>query len=159
MRMLRTQKSYFRMIHSANQLSIHGAVSSWSEEFAQKTPNQKESTSEKFVANENEQLQKKCEAARSEFFSANFKRVIIGHLETDYENVFRDLKTLEHDIQFTRVCEDASFCIRVSIGMSYNTILDVDDGFGGRTPACRKYALRRANSDSRLVAADPTTNN
>ena len=43
---------------TANQLSIHGAVSSWCEEFAQKTPNQKESTSEKFVAKENEQLLK-----------------------------------------------------------------------------------------------------
>ena len=55
--------------------------------------------------------------------------MIIGHLETDYENVFRDLKTLENDIQFTRVCEDASFSIRVSIRMSYKTIPDVDDGF------------------------------
>ena len=37
--------------------------------------------------------------------------------------------TLEKEVQFTRVCEDASFCIRVSIGMSYKTIPDVDDGF------------------------------
>ena len=41
-----------RTIHSANQLSVHVAVSSWCEEFAQKTPNQQESTSEKFVAKE-----------------------------------------------------------------------------------------------------------
>ena len=34
----------------------------------------------------------KCEAARSEFFGANSKGVIIGHLETDCQNVFRDLK-------------------------------------------------------------------
>ena len=31
-----------RTIHSANQLSIYGAVSSWCEEFAQRTPNRKE---------------------------------------------------------------------------------------------------------------------
>ena len=31
----------FRTLHSANQLSVHGAVSSWCEEFAQTTPNQK----------------------------------------------------------------------------------------------------------------------
>ena len=40
----------FRTIHSANQLSIYGAVSSWCEEFAQRTSNQTESTLEKFVA-------------------------------------------------------------------------------------------------------------
>ena len=39
-----------RTIHSANQLSIYGAVSSWCEEFAQRTPNQKESTLENIVA-------------------------------------------------------------------------------------------------------------
>ena len=38
------------------------------------------------------------------------------------------LKTLENDIQFTRVCEDATFGTRVSIGTSYKTIADVDDG-------------------------------
>ena len=49
--------------------------------------------------------------------------------------------TLEKDIQFTKVCEDASFWRRVSIGMSYKTTPDVDDGFGDRTPACREYTL------------------
>ena len=44
----------FRTIHSANQLMIYGAVSSWCEEFGQK-PNENESTSERFVAKENEQ--------------------------------------------------------------------------------------------------------
>ena len=47
----------FRTIHSANQVSICGAVSSWCEEFGQR-PNEKESTSERFVAKENEQLLK-----------------------------------------------------------------------------------------------------
>ena len=47
-----------RTIHSANQLSINGAVSSWCEEFAQQTPNQKESFVEKSAAKENEQLLK-----------------------------------------------------------------------------------------------------
>ena len=37
----------FRTIHSANQLSIHGAVSSWCEEFGLK-PNEREPTSESF---------------------------------------------------------------------------------------------------------------
>ena len=37
-------------------------------------------------------------------------------------------ETLENDIQFTRVCEDATFGTRVSIGTSYKTIADEDDG-------------------------------
>ena len=41
----------FRIIHSANQLSIYGAVSSWCEEFALK-PNEREPTSEKFAVKE-----------------------------------------------------------------------------------------------------------
>ena len=47
----------FRTIHSANQLSIYGAVSSWCEEFGRK-PNEKGSTTESFVAKESEQRQK-----------------------------------------------------------------------------------------------------
>ena len=48
----------FRTIHSGNQLSIYCAVLSWCEEFGQKTENQKESTSERSVAKENEELRK-----------------------------------------------------------------------------------------------------
>ena len=47
----------FRTVHSANQVSIYGAVSSWCEEFGQR-PNEKEPTSERFVAKGNEQLLK-----------------------------------------------------------------------------------------------------
>ena len=64
-------KTLFRTIHSANQLSIYGAVSCWCEEFAQRTLNQKESTMEQFAAKANEQLLKNCETARMEFFGAN----------------------------------------------------------------------------------------
>ena len=48
---------FFRPIHSANQLSLCGAVSSWCEEFGLR-PNERELTSERFVAKENEQLRK-----------------------------------------------------------------------------------------------------
>ena len=62
---------------------------------------------------------------------------------------------MEKYVQFITVCEDASFWRRVSIGMSYKTIPDVDDGFGDRTLACREYTLPRADSDSRIYAAIP----
>ena len=67
----------FRTIHSA--LSTYGAVSSWCGESAQRTPSpQKESTWEKFVA--------------KEILWCKLQGAIIGHLETDCENVLRDVK-------------------------------------------------------------------
>ena len=45
----------FRSIHSGNQLSICGVLSSWCEEYGLR-PSEREMTSERFVAGENEQL-------------------------------------------------------------------------------------------------------
>ena len=103
---------------------MYGAVSSWREQFAQKTPNQKESASERFVAEENEQLLKnvKRQEVKSLVQTPRSHNVIIQHLETDCENVFQRIETLEKDIQFTKVCDDASFWRRVSIRMSCKTI-------------------------------------
>ena len=42
----------------------------------------------------------------------------------------KNFKTLEREIQFTRVCENATFFHRVSVRMCYKTVADVDDGFG-----------------------------
>ena len=64
-------------------------------------------------------------------------------------------ETLEKEIQFTRVCGHAAFGRRVSIGMCYKTIPDVDDGFGDRPPSCREYTLPGEDSDSRIYAAIP----
>ena len=74
-----------------------------------------------------------------------------------YGNRLRDclqiFETLEKSIRFTRVFEDASLWKRVSTGMCYKTIADVDDGFGDRTTACREYRHPRADTDSRIYVA------
>ena len=57
-------------------------------------------------------------------------------------------KGLEREVQFTQIGESAGFLRRVSVGMHYRTIQDVDDGFGDRTRACRKYMLPRDDSNS-----------
>ena len=41
---------------------------------------------------------------------------------------------------------------RVSIGMHYKTIHDVNDGFGGKTGACSECTLPREDPDSELIA-------
>ena len=104
------------------------------------------------MAKENEQQLKNV---KPQEVNSLVQGVMIGHLETDCENVFRVWKHWKKDIQFTKVCEDASFWRRVSVGMSYKTIPDVDDGFGDRTPACREYTLPREDSDSRIYATIP----
>ena len=76
---------------------------------------------------------------------------MIQCLETDCEDVFRTSKHWRK----SKVCEDASSWKRVSIGMCYKTIADVDDGFGDRTPACREFSHPRTDADSRIFAAIP----
>ena len=64
-------------------------------------------------------------------------------------------ETLEKDVQFTRVCEDAAFVRKVCTMMSYKSIPDVDDGFGGRASACREYTLPREDTNSRIYVTSP----
>ena len=80
----------FRTIHSANQISIYGAVSSWCEEFGQR-PDEKDPTSERFVAKENEQLLRNVTPKEGNSLGAKLQGVVFPHLETDCENVFRNL--------------------------------------------------------------------
>ena len=72
MRMLRTQNSYFERF--AQQISsVSTKQSQADEEFVQK-PNEKEPTSDRFVAKEKWAAFEECETARSNFFGANSKR-------------------------------------------------------------------------------------
>ena len=64
-------------------------------------------------------------------------------------------ETLENGVQFTRVCEDATFAWKVSVGMSCKTIPDVHDGFWDRNRACREYTHPREDSNSRINAMIP----
>ena len=79
----------FRTIHSANQLSIHGAESSWCEELAQWILGQNESTGEKSAAKENEQPLKNVKPQEGILW-CKLQRATMVHLETDCENNFRD---------------------------------------------------------------------
>ena len=50
-----------------------------------------------------------------------------------------NFEPLGKEIQFTRICGDATFIHGVAVGRCCRTVADVDDGFGDRTPACREY--------------------
>ena len=104
----------FRTIDSAYQLRVHGVVSSWSEEFAQRTPNQKESTTEKCVAKQTEQQLKnvKPQEVNSLKQTSRSDNRASGNRLRECLQRFQEL---EKEILFTKVCEDASLCKRVSI--------------------------------------------
>ena len=59
--MLRTQNFYSESFTQANQLSVHGAVSNWCEEFGL-TYCEKEGTSDKSASKQNEKLLKSVSA-------------------------------------------------------------------------------------------------
>ena len=131
----------FRTIHSADHFSIRGAVSSWCGEFGLR-PNGEELTLERFVAKENEQLLKNVKPQEVNSLVQTPRRD-----NPASGNRLRDLQgfgTLEKDIQFTKVCEDASFFGRVSIGMCHKTIPDLDDGWFWRSNS----SMQRIHSSS-----------
>ena len=111
-------------------------------------------TSERFTTKENEQILKevKPQEVNSLVQTPRSDDPVSGNSLREH---IQNFETLEKEIQFRKVCEDASFWKRVSIGVCHKTVLDVDDGFGDRTPACREYTLLRANSDSRCFAMIP----
>ena len=60
------------------------------------------------------------------------------------------LKGLDPEVQFRKIWESAGLMRRVSVGMRYRTIQDVNNGFGDRTGSCREKTLPRNDSDSEV---------
>ena len=92
----------FRTIHSATQLSICGAVSSWCEEFAQRTLHTKKSGRWKSSWQKNVGSFWKCDAARSGFFGANSMEGQWG-IWKQIARTTSEIETLEKEVQFTKV--------------------------------------------------------
>ena len=148
MRMLQTQNSYFDRF--TEQIS---AVST--EQFQADVKRalnglriKKDSTVEKFTAKENKQLLKNVKS-QEENSLLQTPRSNDGASGNRLREQHQRFGTLEKEIQFTSFCEGAAFVKRVSIGRRYNTVLDVDYGFGDRTSACREHTLPREDPNSR----------
>ena len=91
-------------------------------------------TSERFTTKENEQILKEVtpQEAKSPVQTPRSDGPVSGNGLREH---LQNFETLETEIQFTKVCEDASFWKRVSIGMCFKKkAADADDGFGDRTP-------------------------
>ena len=55
--------------------------------------------------------------------------------------------------QIAKISELAPFWDAVILGRCFKTAQDVDDGFGGFTPACREYTHSGYDSEARVFAA------
>ena len=139
-----------RTIHSANQLSIYGAVAYWCEEFGLKL----DETPKKLTNTENDQILKEVRLQE-----------VISLVQTQRDDdpasghrlreCVQNFETLDNEIQYTRMCENEPIFHKVFVGMCYTTVAGVDDGFGERTQACREYSHLCADSNSRIHAAMP----
>ena len=126
----------FRTIHSANQLSIHEAVSSWCEEFGRR-PNTKQWTSDKFASKINEEILKSVNSQEVNSL-VRTRRTGAPVSGNGLRECLQNFESLEKSLRFTNICD------RVSIGMCY-TISDVRDGLRTNTsmprvctPSCRQ---------------------
>ena len=130
----------FRIIHSANQLSIYGAVSQRCEEFGLKPEERGPRFADKENSVNREMLESVGSQEKKSLVFAPRTKAASGNGKT---------------IPLTRICELASFWYRVDVGLKYKTILDVVDGFGDFIPACREYILLLLDMNSRVFAAIP----
>ena len=141
----------FRIIHSVNQLSIYGAVSNWCEQYGLRA---NEKGQERYLGKGeavNKEILKSVISQEVNSLGSSPRQASGNRLR---ENI-QDFESLSETIQFTKVCELASFWFRVSAGMSHKTKPDEDDGFGDPIPVCREYKLPRATPLSRAHAEIP----
>ena len=134
-------------IHSANQLSIYGAVSSWCDELAEEMPGQTSLGVDKSSSKVDDQLTKHLDPQEVGSVVQNQTRT-----EEAAGNCWRDhiqrFKMLDPDKQVRAINESAGFIRPVSVGMYHRTGDDVNNGFGKLTASCREYTQPRAHQDS-----------
>ena len=132
-----------------NQLSNHGSVSNWCEQFGLaedekgqgRTLDNGESVNKGMLKSVNSQEVNSL-VSSPRLASGNSLR----------ENI-QDFESLSDTFQYTMICEHTSFWYRVSAGMRYKTKHDEDDGCGDPILSCREYTFPRANPQPRAYAA------
>ena len=143
----------FRIIHSANQLSVYGAVSSWSGQhsFAGAEP-----SSGKFVESEeivDEETAKSVkpedgnclvDSARSWYAAGNSR-----------QDDLHDIRLMDILYWTARICEAAAFWNLVENGKYHRTHPDMDEGFGGVRLACTEYSRPRQEKGSTVLGVKP----
>ena len=149
MRMVQNTELLFRIIHSVNQLSIHGAVSNWCEQFGL---TEEEKGQEKQRIRDQRCIDM-CEITTSKTFGISCKTGIWKQ----FAGTHSGLRIADRDKLIHKGFANLHRFIwhRVSAGMNYKTRPDEDEGFGHIIPLCREYTLSQMNPQSRAFAALP----
>ena len=127
-------ESTLRTIHSASQLSVYGAVSSWCIDSAETMHGQTSTGVDRSVSEENDQHTKQLDPQE------------VGSLVRNQT----ESKQTAADEQLRTVCEEARFTRTVSKGMYYRTGEDVNDGYGNLNASCREYTVPRTHRNSEI---------
>ena len=144
MRMLRTQNSDFTRL---TQLRNNGAVACWCQDSSLKP----DETSEKLTKAENDQIPKEVRP-HEVFFWCKTPRNDEPASGSRLRECIQNFETLGKEIQFTRICENATFFHRVSFRMCYKTVPPVEDGFWRSNSSMQRVYTPRADSNSRFYA-------
>ena len=107
----------FRIIHSVKQLSIYGAVSNGCEHFGLT----KDEKGQEITLDNDESVNKGVlKSVNSQEVNSLVSSPRLASTNSLRENI-QDFEPLSQTIQFTKVCEIASFWYRVSAGLRYKT--------------------------------------
>ena len=124
------------LFFSHNKLSKSAqAFADWCDELARQLLDHSFSSVEKLIAKMNEQLNRKVAPEEA--------NTLVQVLETNFQasrNRLSDHKfeNLSKEIKVSLTCELVGFMRKVSHGQSFRTNHDIDDGFEGKTGACRE---------------------
>ena len=120
----------FRIIHSVHRLSFYGAVSNWCEQSGLRAGEK----GQKRILEKGESVNKEAlKSLNSQEVNSLVSSARLASGTSLGEN-FQDFESMSETLRLTKVCELASFWYWVSVGMSYKTTFDEDDGFGQLIP-------------------------
>ena len=130
-------ESVLRTIHSANELSIYGAVLSWCIDLAETMRGQTSAGVDRSISKENDQLSKQLDPQEVGSLARNQPQTpgAAGNCCRDH---LQRLEMMNPDEQLQTVCEQAGFIRPVSEGMYYRTGVNVNDRFGNLIASCRE---------------------
>ena len=130
----------FHTITSTNQLSISAAVSNWSADLAEKIHDQTSLEVDNSFSRVNDQLSEKLDPQEVNSLVQNPTRTETVAGNSLHDHLWR-CQILDPEDQVRKIWESAGFMRRITVGIRYRTIEDVNDVFENRTGSCRNYTL------------------
>ena len=125
---------------------MHGAVSNWCIDLAEKMHDQTSTGVDRSISEENDQHSKQLDPQEVGSLVRNQPKTE-GAAGQCWRDHLQRFEMMNPDGQRRTVSEEAGFTRPVSKGMYYRTGEDVNDGFGNLIASCREYTLPRTHRD------------